>query len=504
MLGLQKLYTGFADKKFFFFFALLYLVIFFAFFPPIWSSIDEHGYVKRALLLTQGEIGVSEPEYACRASYFNGEEYVSNRFIGKSVFLVPFIPLGISGVMVSGLIIHLINFFIFFIILKRLGIRKEFSLLYLLFPIFTWIARTVYPGFLVLTFFLASVYFYLSDKKISWAISGLMAGLAILVRYDVILAIAAFVAGAFFSNRKKLPYFMAPLLVIGLFVGLLNILFYGSPFSVGSHTAFGLLSSILSLDPIDILVFAAVFIFLYPLLLLSPLLEKRTGMRNEFIGLSIAYLIFNATFTRFFAFDLSLDTLFITRHRYLIPMLGVLLIPYSSFLDSLVDRFSVLKKNFRLIVYSLVIVALAGTIFISGIHQDFLVNYRQGVLDEVYSNTETGSLIIGSSDDCIYFMKGLLPERKYLSITPGSDLAGNPENISIAEKLENFGENSYLMILDYSYLSDRTARRRDTILNERQKIIDFYEKNESSFDFVFEDKQKGLAIYRYNSGELSD
>src|SRR3989344_4730938 len=97
--------------------AICTIITFISFMPSFYASIDEHGYLQNAVLFSQGKLGESDPAFAPRGA-FNGLEYISNRFIGKSVSMIPFLFLGLTGVMLSGLIIHLLNFFI---IIKILG-----------------------------------------------------------------------------------------------------------------------------------------------------------------------------------------------------------------------------------------------------------------------------------------------------------------------------------------------------------------------------------------------
>jgi hypothetical protein len=484
-------------------FALIYIIIFAVYFPPFWASIDEHGYVKNAVLFSQGKAGVAEPEYACRASAFNGEEYVSGRFIGRSLSLLPFIPFGLAGVMLSGLAIHLINFLIILLIFRKLNIRKHFSLLYLFLPTFVWASRTVYPGLLTLTCFLVAVYFYLSGKKSSWALSGFALALAVLVRYDAAVPLFAFLFGVLLSKRERLPYMIAPMVPVALLVFAINSFLYGGALTTGTGGIGRILAGFAELDTMvpDLLVYSALLLLYLPLLLASPLLEKRTGMRAPFIAVSVAYLIINSRFTDFFSFDISLSSVFISRLRYLVPLIGILLIPYCSFLDSQVNRSAVLKRHFRKIFLISVVLMVFGTAFISSIHHGFLSESRLGVMQDIYAGTESGSLIVGSSDDCMYFMRGLLPDRKYMSISPGSDLAGNPQNINPVDRLMQ-SEPSYLVMLDYSYLRDRDSPRAEHIRGERAPLADFYEANKQSFELVFEDTVKGLAVYRHTGGEL--
>jgi hypothetical protein len=49
-----------------------------------------------------------------------------------------------------------------------------------------------------------------------------------------------------------------------------------------------------------------------------------------------------------------------------------------------------------------------GTLFASHVHANFL-NERRTVFEQIYANTPENALIIGSSDDCMYFLNGMFP-----------------------------------------------------------------------------------------------
>jgi len=475
------------------------ILAFLLFSPSFYASIDEHGYLKNTVLLSNGTLNEPDAEFAARST-FNGQDYVLNRFIGKSVFLIPFMFLGIFGIMLSGLIIHLINFFILIKIFEKLNVRKIFALLYILFPTFIWMSRTLYAGLLVLTFFLIVFYFLISDKKRDWALAGFFSGLAVLVRNDAAYGIIALVIIFLFFKRKKFVPFILGGIPVALFLFGFNTLMFGGPITTGSGNALNLLTNFSFSALPNFLIYFVILLFYLPLLIVSPLFENRTKLKLEFLAFSFAYLIFNLTFTNFFVFDFSFESLFTSRLRYLVPLIGVLLIPYGVFLDSLVEKNLLLKKHFSKIAVFVVLVMLFGVFLVSSNHSDFLNGKRKAVFDHIYSNTSDGSLVVGSSDDAMFFVKDFFPLRKYFSIDPGADLGGNPENIDVLEEIKN--NDSFLLIVDYSHLFGKDALRNKVVQGERKKIFDFYELNKDSFDLVVQDSEITLYLYKYNGGKL--
>src|SRR3989344_2218694 len=183
---------------------LVFSAIFLVFFPHFYTSIDEHTFLKNALLLRGGSIGEHDPELACRSTLYNENGFIGGQFIGRSLFLIPFTFFGFDAVMLSGLAIHIMNALLFYLILRRLGIDARFTVLYLFFPAMLWESRTLYSELLVLTAFLAAFYFYTGKSRLENAAGGLFFGLASVVRYDAMVGFAAFAAPLVFQDRKKL------------------------------------------------------------------------------------------------------------------------------------------------------------------------------------------------------------------------------------------------------------------------------------------------------------
>jgi hypothetical protein len=194
-----------------------YAVLFFALFPPLFASIDEYWYAQNAVNILHGHI---EP-----ASYP----------IGKSILLAPFALLGLGGLMLSGLVIHLVNFALLILILRRLKVRSIYALLYLFFPAFVYASRTLFSELFVLTLFLAGTYLFLSRNLRAYFASGLVFGLATLVRFDALIGSAAFGAGLLLPKPDfKNALAFAAGIIVGIFPLLVvNTLLYGGPLNSG-------------------------------------------------------------------------------------------------------------------------------------------------------------------------------------------------------------------------------------------------------------------------------
>ncbi|MCR4368477.1 MAG: glycosyltransferase family 39 protein [archaeon] len=474
--------------------AAAFVLIQLVFFPHMYLAIDEHEYLKNASLISQGAFGETNPGYACRSNVYNENGYISNYFIGRSLFLLPFLPFGFDAIMLSGTFIHLINLLLIALLLSRLGVRKIYSLLYLFYPVLLWSSRTLYPELLVLTGFLAGTYFYLGQKNRDWVLSGFFFGLSVLARYDAIFGLVAFAIPAFFADRKKFALFLAGAAPIGLLILTFNSVAYSGALNTGYGSGVGLLASVLKgVIDIDHIFYAIILLVFYPLLLASPYLSKGFVLKKEFALLTIFYFVLNAKFTSFLAFDFSLQSAFVARLRYLIPLIGLLMVPYAFLISETLSRKKIeLPKK---AIYAVIILMLAGAAFASSEHTK-LLGTRSGVLDEIRANIPEGSIVIGSSDDCIFFQKNFFGDRKYYNVDLGQDLATNPEKISL-ESLR--GKNTYVLELRYGHRSANTGERQDIVDAERAKMSDFIEANKGSLELIYESSSPNqVAIYRWD------
>jgi len=480
--------------------AVLFVAAQLVFFPSIYSSSDEHHFLANTFQIQRGYLGEEDPERVCSSNAYGDNGYLYGQYIGRSIFTIPFSWFGLNAVMFSGTIIHLVNLAILVLLLRKLKINELFALLYLFFPVIFWQSRTLYAGILVLTFFLSAFYFYTSKKEKHFVLAGVLFGLAMLVRYDAALGVGAIFLALLLKDRRKLLFVLAGFLPVLMLILGFNSLTYGGVLSTGyGATGTSLLAStVLGLNLFDFLFYVGMFLLVFPLMLLSPYLHRATGKAKrfpfelEFAFFSLAYLVLATRYPPF-AFNNSIYTILL-RMRYALPLAGMLLVPYAFFLQNLFEILGKNRETGKIMFAGAIVVLLVGSIFASSVHNS-LVSGRKAVFDQLYENTPKGSLVIGSSDDCIYFLNELFEERSYLSVDLESQLAGNPEEL----KLEDFiNENTYVMDLRYGNRQGNDSIRQDTINAEREKIDDFISENSSNLELVFESKQPhSLKLYRW-------
>ncbi|MFH1235302.1 MAG: glycosyltransferase family 39 protein [Candidatus Diapherotrites archaeon] len=472
----------------------LFVLSYFVFFPQFYSSSDECHTLANALQIQKGSLGEKNPENVCNAGSFTSNGYVYGQGIGRALFTIPFTWFGFGAVMLSGLVLHLLNFGLLFLILKKLKARQSFALLYLFYPVIFWQSRTLYDGPLVLAGFFAAFYFFLSEKRRDWVLSGAFFGLAMLARNDAVLGISAILLALLFKDRKKFSLTLAGFLPVLAAMLLFNSIAYGGALSTGygESASEQIISTFLGAEPLSLLFYVALLLAVYPLMLAAPHLSKKFPYKLEFALFSLVYLFLAARYPPF-AFNNSIFTILL-RMRYALPLAGMLLIPYGAFLQELLEKFKSREKLLLAGYWAIIVVLFAGSIYASAVHLDFL-NGRKAVFDQIYSHTPENALVIGGSDDCIYFMNGIFPARRYLSVDLNQQLAGNPENLSLGDFI---GSNTYVMDLQYSNRIQGSGGRQDTTDQERAKVLEFIEKNRASLELVFETNlPHSLKIYKW-------
>jgi len=491
MLGLEK-----QPEKILLFCAVVYSVLFFLFFPAFYSSIDERAYVNNSVLLAQGTLFGQGPGESCNSS-FTEQGYHSSYFIGKSAFLLPFLAGGIGGVMASGLVIHLLNFFMFYLILKKMKQNVMCSLLYLLFPAFVWGSRTLYPELLVLTFFLAGFLALLYEKRNFLLLSGALFGIACFVRYDAVLGFAAFFISFLVKDRKKALFFLLGFLPFAFAILCFNQFVYGGPLQSGYGDVLSLASRSVEFGFFAALAgFVVILTLFYPLLLESAFLAKYKH-RLAIALVAVFYILFYSRYAvaNFLNYDFNAFLFLTIRLRYLFPAIGMLLVPFSVMLTAQLRKW----KRYELPLWTgFIVVFIAGAAALSMVHAGF-VGERFSVWEQVYANTPEGSMVIGSSDDCMYFSSGFFPEREYFSV----DLDNSIRNLPEGTALEDFVQGeAFVMDLRYANRAGSSGPRQDTIDEERKKLADFIEAHSGGLELVFETTEPhSLKVYRLVLGE---
>ncbi|HID28734.1 MAG TPA: hypothetical protein EYP19_01880, partial [Desulfobacterales bacterium] len=170
----------------------IYVLLYLCFYPRMYSSLDEDGYLSTAYLLKSGTIyydvaGIPPDSMSVRM----GEHVVSKHPPGNALLMVPFLMVGPDWVFLRGLFLHLLGFVLVYGVLHRLQTPHAdfWALLYLAFPSFIVQSRTLLSDLPSATCVVGGLYFYLRGR---WTAAGVWWGMAFLVRYPNLLVFLPF------------------------------------------------------------------------------------------------------------------------------------------------------------------------------------------------------------------------------------------------------------------------------------------------------------------------
>ncbi|MBI4052647.1 MAG: hypothetical protein HY394_01255 [Candidatus Diapherotrites archaeon] len=393
---LQKLVSrlnGFSfERKFLLVSAIVFIALYLFFYPPFFTSIDESQFVKQAWLFLHGKIGEQDPLQAFDL-FWNGSFFVPRYPPLAAFLLVPFLFFGWQFSFLLNLLMHLAGFSVFYLLLKRLRINPAFAVLYLFFPASALFSRFAVSEPLSSLLVLLAAYFYLSDEgqgigSKGHFLAGAFFGLSLLARYTNVLAFAPFLLFAFFDSREKLAR-----LVVGAlpFIALL-LLFNNAAFGGFLETGYSITGERLKFE------FGTVFaakLFSYVLVLLAVfpamlavVFVERTRLFHETVLASALFLLF---FSAYFwsANILGLSDV-LTKARFFLPITGLLLVPYASFLSRMASKFSVPEKPF---LFGILAVLAIATLFVFSAHSN-AGREKLALFEKLQSSVPDGSLAI--------------------------------------------------------------------------------------------------------------
>jgi hypothetical protein len=490
---------------------VLIILIFALAFPSFYASGDEHSYIKTAKLLSNGSVVEEEVLYAA-GSVQTDQGFIPNVAINFPFFLVPFVFLGIPLIFLFSLLLHIVNTTLFSLILSKLKLPQKYVFLYAFFPALLWLSRTLYPQLLAITFLLAGFLLYVhadslknNSKRIFLFLSAFVFGFAVFVRPDAAVLMMFLALVVLWKKRKESIFFFLGFIIPALLLFSINIIFYGGITTTSyGHSWTSLLASIfIGISIFDLIIYALALLIIYPLMLFSFCPKFKNKFSFELFALFFGGLVLQAGLSELLAFTINPASFYFINFRYLSLGIPFIIIAYVFFLDSflskridtLIKRAKIPKLNFNhlLIVGIFVLVLLCLTF--SFVHQDF-VDDRKQIRDQIVLSTPSDALIVGSSDDKIYFIKEVLGNRKYISIIPKNDLRGFE-----GEAINYFDDKTYLMQLTYTNREDSNSHRQVTNINvEREAMNSFIEENSDKLKLIFDTKTPhNLRIYKWDN-----
>lgn len=330
--------------------AALYVLTFLVLYPRTFAIVDEDAYLTQTFLFRAGRLsydgsGIPAPHMTVETA---GRE-VSKYPPGNALFLLPFTLLGWRAVFVSGLVFALVGAMFFRWILKRLAPEADpaWSLLYLFYPAVVLFSRTIMSDLLAATLVLAA--FYCLLRRRTWmVVSGLVLGLACLVRYSnavfvpVFLALLARPAGIGQTSTdehgrtgpgRAMLLFVAGVAPLAGVILAYNTYAYGAPLSFPMYLT-GHFSPAYFFH--NAWYYGTCLLVLYPLMLFTPLTAGK-GLRLA-LGLPAGALLVLYCFFSY-TYDVpNLPARLTVGIRYLLPALPFFILAFVVTADRLTRR----------------------------------------------------------------------------------------------------------------------------------------------------------------------
>lgn len=462
---------------------ILPAILFIIFYPLFIGTNDEHCYLRNAYNIPRD--GIIYEDYAeglKSVDYGNG--YTTKCMLGTSFILIPITYLGWKAVFGFVFILFSISTYIFHKILKKLDINPIFTILYALFPAFIYLQRTIFTETFTILITLLGVYFFIKSKSLKdILISGFFFGLAIFIRYTQIIFVVFFglylVYELFdkYKTSKKFPsiefkriiLFVLPMIPFVPVILYINNALWGGPFENGYDFEESSYEEALKLSvfPFMFIRYFLVLNSIYPLMWLTSVFGK---VKYKFLFLaSTNGLIFFYCLYKLYPWEgRPLDL--ILGIRYLLPVIPILLILYSSFIQRfLTTKYKTLVQAY---ILTMIFASLFTAIFVHFKHQFEYLKPRNEILSEMKSNIPDGSFIIGEYDDFVFLME-MYNDKYYEDV-------GNIDRLEDSKSKIIFEKEVFIAVIKEPNKSGRPSTEMNKFLEEYKNEIQRIDSESSS------------------------
>lgn len=310
-----------------------YAAIYVLFWPLLPGINDEAGFINQALLWTRGaELRPLLPQTPADDLLLLDGDVVSWRNPGRSLLLLPFLPLGdVRWLYVSSLLLHLGTAVAAAALLRRAGASPLWAALVLFHPTLALYSRTLMadgPAGLALLLALLA----LTARRRPGFLAGLATGFGALLRYQVGLALV-FVAAAVLTcpwirdRRRQAAECLLGGAVIAVPLFLYNWTTYGAPLGFSGQGGFGL-----RYVPGNAAIYVGSLLLFWPLLPLALKLAPR-GWRRPVRIIVIPFLAVLLLYSWHDVGSTPLETLVVSL-RLLQPLLPIWIFAYALMLET--------------------------------------------------------------------------------------------------------------------------------------------------------------------------
>lgn len=361
-------------------FVLIFIGSWLFYYPPLFTFSDEGQYLHATWLFSGGKsLKVVNPlesfAFSSKDNLISLPQYAP----GQSLLLLPFAIIGWRFVFLSGLLLHLLVFYLFVRLLKQNNLNSDYALLYLLFPGFVFFSRTVMSELVSIVLVFLGFYFYRQENKGFW--SGFFFGLSLLVRYTNAVFAIPFFIGSLIKNKNQFTQMVFGYAPFVLVVAFYNYQMYGGIFSTGIKQPRGFSFWIMAKYLISLLA-------VYPLLILSPFFSKSKEKLEIFACFALALIGFSYTGIDTFHYDIAKNL--VIGYRYLFPVIPLLLFLYVGWINQI---------KYKKIVYGIFmfacIILLVGDIFIMQKQYGFAQQNRD-IMEKIYTHLPGNSLVLAN------------------------------------------------------------------------------------------------------------
>lgn len=435
-------------------FLVAYSLLFLFLYPKYYLDVDESQYLRSASFLLKGKLWLDSEEKGY-VFMSNGSRYFSLYPPGQMLILAPFVLFGIRAAFLSGLLLHILGFVVFYKLVKQYGLNPLASLLYLLFPVFVYFNQRIYSDYTATVLVLAGFYFLRFSKK-DW-LSSFFFGLAFLTRPVSLALFLPMLAVEFLENRKKAFWTGALTVPFLLFYLVYNQYVTGSML-FGAYSYFtqegGLFMSLSSMPmfmPLNALFTVVYLTLLYPGMLpgfFKAGMEKKDRSLLVPVSVYLAFTLFWMVSTGVLWPRLSL----LSCYRYIMPAIPFMLIPYAAWLERNAKRYVKLETLYLAIGACLLLSSAAVMVLNS-----WNTARNQNFVADLYANTDDGSLIVGNAIS--FIMQDGLGDRDYLDVGDTHSVAGYDHSFGRISQGINEHESAYLVV----YGQPETPEERETV-----------------------------------------
>lgn len=395
--------------------ALLYILIYVMFWPPIHSTMDEGSYLGFARVLQEGTLYADVAEERVVLALPAHGHHVSKYPLGMSALLaLTSLVGGWTFALGTNLLLHLVNFVLVAILLRRQKVPAVLAVLYLLHPTAALYSRTVMSDTASAVLLTLAFWGYL---RRNWALAGVLAGLSVLLRTGNAVALPIFCIAALLTtetgNEARLTDLLSRVRSAALFVlGATPFLLAAGYYAVvvadgqmgGSTGAFGR-----EYFAANFTAYTIGLLLVFPGMLLAPLFYRGEG-RGVLAGLVYGFL-FLYCFWYYRDQGATAVESMIRGLRYFVVVLPLLTVAYGEVLWRLL--FVRLPRSVHIGgAVAVVAVLFLVTLMIGKKHQESLMNMAR-VRDALLAQTNPADVILCNMQVAKLLHPGW-GERRYL------------------------------------------------------------------------------------------